>query len=156
VEHVIAAVDGVDVTMRAQEDYSAYMARVAADVRREIRALREPEQLYAVAIAANDRMRRPPPTEQGHLQDVSLGWETLAASLDALGEMRTQEAARVLVRLLGDRRFTWDGEGALNIAHALIRCGSAALPCLDAVRDQHRKLLANLVRKCIRAGRDVP
>lgn len=64
-------------------------------------------------------------------------WMAETGALLRLGELGTDDAAAALVALLADEQLSWDGEAALNIAHAISVCGKACIPYLAEVPADH-------------------
>ncbi|GEM_PF-6104179 len=153
---VLAALDRVNTHLDPDDDYAAYRSRVWSEVREEARRLEEPAQLYALAIACQDRLDHRPPTDQDRLAETDADWEAIQAVLSALGDLKCEESARLLVRLLEDHRFPRDGESALNIAHAIITCGEIAVPHLKRVRDPCQRDFSARIQQWIKEDRDVP
>lgn len=68
-----------------------------------------------------------------------------------LGDIQTDEAARVLVNIMKDSRLMIDGEMGLNVSHNISRCGKNSLKYLEAI-DNPAPKVAVLIEH-IRDGR---
>jgi len=80
-------------------------------------------------------------------------WMAQSGAVFRLGELGTDEAAKALVELLSDEDLSWDGEGALNIAHAISVCGKLCLPYLEAVSAEHPRFeFANALIPVLKRG----
>jgi len=91
---------------------------------------------------------------------VDVYFEGCTGILWCLAEMGTTESAGALVDLLEDERLCFDGEGALTLVEALIKCGP---PCVErlssspvdgANRELAELALAGIVSEEARPSKD--
>lgn len=154
VNDTLGIVARVDTRLRDDESYAAYVSRVDSEIRVALARLDSPELLHAFIVECNDRLSTG--ENQRDLQEVNVHLHALSLALRKLGECKSDEAARLLVSLLGDERFSWDGETALTLGAAIVLCGPACLPHLRRVAAPEKKGLADTLSQHIQEGVPFP
>lgn len=142
----------VDVNLDDYPSYSQYHDRVSGQIKAAMHQVSSAPELKTLFLECHRRWRAAPEAPQERLQWIEPHAEACNAILSRLAELDSEEAASVLVDLYADEAIGWDGEFALNGAHAISRCGKRAIPYLAKTSFGHRGAHIQDVVHCIEKG----
>lgn len=147
----------IDIKQRDNESYADLRERVYERIETPIRGLESVPLLKDLFWACHKHQReaansRSEDEGPGGLDRVGLFWEAQTAIIFKLGDLKTDESAKLLVALLQDESLYWDGESAFAIGGAITRCGNLALPYLEQITHGDRKDFAKRLVGYIQKG----
>lgn len=142
----------VDVNMDHYSSYAEYHKQVYGQIKAMIRPLSSSVELKALFLECHHRWRTAPEMPQERLQWINPNSQACYAAIRRLAELDSDEATKVLVDLYANKTLRWDGEFAMNAAHAISRCGKRAIPYLAKNSFGDRSAHFQEVIQCIEKG----
>ena len=132
----------LDLDYHKYESYQQYYNIVCGRMADWLNRINDPEEFRILFWKCHSAWKAKPAVAQDQLQWIDPHAESKNLILYRLADIRTSDAARVVVDLCYDPKAGWDGDCGLAAEDAVVKCGKVALPFLreknEAGRDAHR------------------
>lgn len=153
VKSALHSIGGVDVQLDHYPSYAEYDKSVYGQLKVIVEKVPSATELKMLFVECHRLWKMAPEAPQEHLQWVDSYCESRNAIIYRLGEMKSEEAAKVLVELFADDTFGWDGGFSLDVCNAITRCGKLALPHLAKLDSGERKERVQQLMSLIEKGK---
>src|SRR5208282_1150292 len=110
--------------------YEKYCSSVVTQMDGWLKPIDDPQALREIFWKCHALGKGLTETPQDKIQWIEPHSESLYLIMYRLSEIKTPEAAAVLVELYWDPKAGWDGGAGEAASDAVVRCGKAALPFL--------------------------
>ena len=128
-----------------------YYQTVVGKMKSWLEPIQDPNELKMLFYQVYEKWRSQPETSQDRLTWIDPFHESRNLIMYRLGDLKTPEAARIMVEIFCDTTVQWGAHPREMAADAILRCGKPALPFLKQ-NEKNNSDAATLV-KWIESGK---